>query len=38
MSAYPDFATHPASFGGLAPGLAPAPAPAHATKPATAKP
>ena len=38
MSAYPDFATHPSSFGGLPPGTAPAPAAAVATKPATAKP
>jgi Amt family ammonium transporter len=38
MSAYPDFATHPSSFGSLAPGTAPAPATAAATRPLTAKP
>jgi Amt family ammonium transporter len=39
MSAYPDFATHPGSFGGVPPGMPmAAAAPAAATKPATAKP
>ena len=39
MSAYPDFATHPGSFGGVPPGMPmAAAAPAGATKPATAKP
>ena len=40
MSAYPDFATHPGSFGGAPVGMpmTAAAAPAAATKPATAKP
>jgi hypothetical protein len=39
MSAYPDFATHPGSFGGVPVGMPlAAAAPAAATKPATAKP
>jgi Amt family ammonium transporter len=38
MSAYPDFATHPGSFAGIAPGAAASPMVAAATKPATAKP
>jgi Amt family ammonium transporter len=38
MSAYPDFATHPSSFGSLAPGMPAAAATAAATRPVTAKP
>ncbi len=38
MSAYPDFATHPSSFGSIAPGLPAAAAAAAAAKPVTAKP
>ena len=35
--AYPDFATHPSSFGGLPHGAEPAYQPIASTKPATAK-
>ena len=38
MSAYPDFATHPSSFGSLAPGMPAAAVTAAATRPVTAKP